>query len=138
MRTQPEDRKRYVSEPVSVPQGKIVAGLARIAAGVWGLGNPRSGLAMEQVSLDPEKSSGFYHVFEGDLFTPGTGNWVVEPTHDGPVNMRWGHGFLRNPNTFNPIQSPQVYSAPASQIYGIGGLIAGQIITQPLSEPAAQ
>jgi hypothetical protein len=46
----------------------------------------------------------------------------------------WGRGFLRTPNTFSPRQPAQLYTVASTALYGIGGVVAGQIITQPLSE----
>lgn len=132
--TPASDRTRFVSEPVAT-----VGGLARILQGAFGvIGNPRSGHGMEQVSLDAQKVGGIYQLFEADIFTPGTGNWVVDPSFDGPLMTIWGHAFLRRANQFNPIQPPQVYTAAASYLYGIGGQVPGQFITQPLSDPGGQ
>lgn len=73
--------------------------------------------------------------FEGDLFTPGAQNYVYEPVFERtPLQTIWGAGFLRTPNTFSPIQSPQVWSQPNVFTNGIGGLVAGQLVLQPLEE----
>lgn len=128
MRTLPASRRRYASEPMVT-----VGALSRIASGVFGLGNPIPGLAAQNVKQDPGKPGGPAHYYEGDIWTPGTSNWVMDPTHDGPLNTVWGHAFLRLPNGFNPYQQPQIYTQAASYLYGVGGQIAGQMVTQPLS-----
>lgn len=128
MRTFPASRKRYASEPMVQ-----VGGLARIMQGVFGLGSPAAGLASQQVRQDAAHPGGPYAFFEGDVFLPGTSNWVVDPTHDGPLMTVWGHAFLRRPNGFNPLQTPQVMMEASSYLYGLGGQVAGQLVTQPLS-----
>jgi hypothetical protein len=112
----------------------VVGGLARIAAGVFGLGSPVSGQVMETPSQDGVKPGGPYHYAQGALFTPQTGNWYLRPSYDGPIQPIWGHAFLRWPNLFTPIQKPQVYTAASTYLYGVGGQVAGQLINQPLSE----
>jgi len=73
----------------------------------------------------------YYH--EGDVFLPGAQNYVYEPTLERtPIQGMWGNAFLRNPNVFNPLQPPQIYSNPNVRTNGIGGLEAGQLIGQPL------
>lgn len=115
----------------------LVGGVSRILQGVFGvasLRNPTSGLVNQQVHQVGSKPGGPYQFHETALFTPGTGNWAFNPSNDSPVNTAWGHAFLRLPNGFNPIQSPQVYTAAASTMNGIGGQVAGQLINQPLSD----
>lgn len=131
MRTNPLTRKRYASEATVT-----VGGLSRIMQGIFGLGNPQVGLVNETPSLDAEKVGGIYQYFEGDVFLPGSANWVLEPSHETPLYPVWGAAFLRNPNSFNPIQQPQVYTSAASALFGVNGQVAGQMINQPLSEPA--
>lgn len=128
MRTHPATRKRYASQPTVT-----VGGLTRILQGVFGLGSPASGRAMETPTLDPREGA-FYTYFEGDLFTPGSSNWVLDPSHETPLSTVWGHAFLRTPNTFNPIQPPQVYNVAMRPTNGVGGVVSGQMVTQPLSE----
>ena len=136
MRTSPNSRKRYVSEQAVTPGiGFTVAGLGRILSGVFGVGNPGPGLASQNVTLDASKVGGPYTLHEGDLFLPGTGNWALDPSYDGPLMTVWGHGFLRSPNWPLAIaQAPQVVTYPASALYGVGGQIAGQLVNQPLSD----
>lgn len=127
MRTSPDLRKRYGSQPV--------AGLGRIMSGVFGMGSPASQLS-SPAQVEGENGPGAFYAFhEGDLFQPGTGNWVFEPSLETPLNTIWGHAFLRTPNTFNPVQPPQIYSNPNITVNGLGGPIAGQIIFQPLIDP---
>lgn len=147
--TFPTLRKRTPSEPVvladlsaahgtvgvlpapPIPTRNTKSGaLSRIMSGVFGAPNPESYSASEQVRV-PSKDA-FYHFHEGDLFTPGTGNYVFEPTLENPLQTIWGISFLRKPNTFNPEQPPQVYSGPNVVINGIGGQVSGQIAFQPI------
>lgn len=111
----------------------LVAALRRIAQGVWGLGNPAYGLCAQNVRSARDKEGGPYHHFEADLFTPGTGNWAMDPSHETPVATDWGHAFLRRPNTFMAIGPAQVFAHQMSQMYGVGGVVPGQMWTQPLS-----
>ena len=119
----PSLRKRTASQPVS---GANI----RIRQGVFGVGNP----AFTFADVDPNAGTGIYNYHEGDLFTPGAGNFVFEPTFELPIETLWGFGFIRNPNTFSPLQQPQVFSPPTVVNNGIGGLVAGQIALQPLIE----
>jgi hypothetical protein len=127
MRTNPLARTRYPSQ-----SWVTVGGLKRIAAGVFGLGSPAVGIETG-VSSARDLEGGPYNLFEGDLFTPGTGNWVVDPTHETPLFTVWGRAFLRQPNTFVALQTAQVFANQMSPLYGVGGQIPGQMITQPLS-----
>ncbi|HEY6371853.1 MAG TPA: hypothetical protein VIX37_14830 [Candidatus Sulfotelmatobacter sp.] len=111
----------------------LVAALRRIAQGVWGLGNPIFGLCGQNVGSARDKEGGPYHLFQAALFTPGTGNWAVDPTHETPVATDWGHAFLRRPNTIMSIGPAQVFANQMSQMFGVGGQIPGQMWTQPLS-----
>lgn len=111
----------------------LVAALRRIAQGIWGLGNPIFGLHMQNVGSARDKEGGPYYHFQTALFTPGTGNWAIDPTHETPVATDWGHGFLRVPNTFACVGPAQVFSHQASMFWGVGGVIPGQLWNQPLS-----
>lgn len=128
MASHPLFRKRYAAQPVAA-----VGGLSRIMQGIFGAGSPVAGRASEQARQTAQHMGGIYYLHEGDIFTPGAMNWVVDPTHDGPLNTAWGHAFLRTANTFSPRQTAQLYTAAAAALYGIGGQVAGQVITQPLS-----
>jgi len=125
----PALRKRRPSENV------ITGGLVRIFQGAFGIGDAGDELSS---SAQVGGQRGIYHFHEGDLFTPGTGNWVLDPSLEVPLNTIWGNAFLRTPNTFNPIQPPQVYANQTVSTVGLGGLVAGQIIFQPLQEPAPE
>lgn len=129
----PTQRKR-------VPTDILASGMSRIFQGVFGGASkvqPNTS-APENVIGDTRREAGFYHMHEGDIFNPGTGNWVLDPFQETALNTIWGHGFLRKPNTFNPVQPPQVYSSPTVTTRGIGGLVAGQIAFQPMIEPGPE
>lgn len=117
----PSTRKRIPSETVS-------GGNVRILAGEFGIGTPISADQMVGGTYD----ASIYSYHEGDLFTPGTGNFVFEPNFELPLITIWGKAFLRTPNTFNPLQNPQIFSQPNVQPNGIGGLQAGTFELQPL------
>jgi hypothetical protein len=82
-------------------------------------------------------AGGLYHFHEGDLFTPGTGNYVYDAPFELPMKTLWGgstaQAFLRTPNVWKVLQPPQVYSQPTVKTSGIGGPVAGQMILQPLN-----
>lgn len=118
-------RKRIPSEPVQ--SGAIV----RIAEGDFGNGSPFAGIA--QVNPFAISAIAVYH--QGDIFLPGTQNYVYEPTQELPLVTIWGRGFIRNPNTFNPLQPPQVFSQPNLAPNGIGGIVAGDMELQALINP---
>lgn len=128
MRTNPLCRKRYPSQLMVT-----VGGLMRVAAGAFGLGGPARGLANQEVASARDREGGPYNFFQGDLFTPGTGNWVLDPSHETPLYTDWGHAFLRRPNAFVPLQEAQVFSHQMAPLFGLGGQVPGQMITQPLS-----
>lgn len=115
-------RKRKPSEQISGAN-------SRIRLGVFGEGSPTPYAFLD---VDPNGAAGIYHYHEGDLFTPGSGNFVFEPNFELPLQTLWGNAFLRKPNTFNPIQPPQIWSQPNVVQNGIGGLQAGQMELQPL------
>lgn len=122
MRTLPSTRQRMPSEQIS---GANI----RIAKGVFGQGSPQYGFSQ----VDPRASApALYYYHEGDLFAPGTGNWVFEPTHELPLYTIWGNAFLRRPNTFKVLQPPQVFSSPTVTSAGVGGLQAGTVGLEPL------
>jgi hypothetical protein len=105
-----------------VPSEQVSGGISRIRQGIFGTGNAQFPGAEVQGQIDFD---GLYSYHEGDLFSPGAGNWVFEPNHELPLLTIWGNAFLRRPNQFNPIQPPQIYSAPTVVNNGIGGLQAG-------------
>lgn len=122
MRTHPALRQRVPSE--------IVVGAAnQIQLGAFGVSNPIG----SSMIVNPFSAGPLYNFHEGDLFTPGTGNWVFESIFElNPLLTIWGNAFLRRPNTFNPIQPPQVMSQPHVLNNGIGGLQAGTMDLEPL------
>jgi hypothetical protein len=128
MRTVPATRKRIADQPV------YTSGLFRILQGAFGLGSVESQLS-SPAAVGGQR--GFYHFHEGDIFEPGTGNYVLDPTFETPLMTTWGHAFLRTPNTFNPLQPPQIYSNANVTVGGIGGPIAGQMALQPLLDPTS-
>jgi hypothetical protein len=112
---------------VPVPMGNVLPGEAPGAFGEYPAGYPEhevvTGLTADAIAR--------YH--EGDVFFPGAQNYVYEPTLERTaIQGMWGRAFLRTPNTFNPFQHPQVYSHPNVKTNGIGGLVAGQLVGQPL------
>jgi len=116
--------------PAYQPQSNVVPGaFTRIMNGLFGVSAPQDN-SSAQVRIGGPRN--FYNFHEGDLFTPGTQNYALEYPFELPVVTLWGNAFLRKPNTFSPIQHPQVYSNPTVRINGIGGLVAGQIAFQPL------
>ncbi len=116
-------RKRTPSEPFAT------GAQIRILMGEFGSGDPISGIA------EVDARNALYRYHEGDLFTPGAGNFVFEPGYELPLVTVWGKGFIRNPNVFNPLQNPQVWSQPNVNNNGIGGLIAGDMELQGLLNP---
>jgi hypothetical protein len=78
-------------------------------------------------------SSPLYNYHEGDLFTPGTGNFVFEINLELPLVTIWGNAFLRTPNVFNPYQPPPIIMQNNVTQGGLGGLQAGGIQFEPLS-----
>jgi hypothetical protein len=122
-----QTRKRAPSETVTGAQ-------IRIVQGAFGSGSPTPGL----VEVDPRASAGIYNYHEGDVFLPGTGNWVFESIFELPLITLWGMAFLRKPNTFNPIQPPQVWAQPNVVNNGIGGLQAGTVDLEGLINPEGE
>lgn len=92
-------------------------------------GSPVSADQLAQGTLGP---GGVYFFHEGDLFTPGTGNFVFENGFELPLQTIWGQAFLRTPNTFNPIQPRPLIAPQQVTRTGLGGLQAGQFELEPL------
>lgn len=87
---------------------------------------------MPTVQVQPKQPWVQYHI--GDLFTPGTQNFVFEPTTElTPLTTIWGNAFLSKPNAWPVYQPPQQWADYNKYINGIGGLIAGQYALQPLA-----
>jgi hypothetical protein len=75
------------------------------------------------------------HYHYGDVFLPGAGN-VVFDTDLGlpPISLK-GQATYAGPAP-NPIQRPpQIFAMQRAPNSGIGGLVAGQLMTQPLTVP---
>jgi hypothetical protein len=144
--TFPSLRKRVASEPVNgglvqqgvsgIPQKQVVAGSfgSSLFTSLFGSGYPS-----ERGGKDPTppvQKPGLYHFHEGDLFTPGTGNYVYDAPFELPMKTIWGgstnQGFLYRANPWKVLQPPQVFSQPTVKTSGIGGLQAGTMALQPL------
>jgi hypothetical protein len=105
--------------------------MALIKQGLFGI--PDSAQLQEApVALAPGHGASVYAYHQGDLFFPGTGNYVFDYPWELPMNTIWGHGFLTTVNKFNPYQPPQLYSQANVLLNGIGGLVAGSMALQPL------
>jgi hypothetical protein len=114
------------------PSAPVIGANLRIRAGEFGEG---SVTAYDLFGVDARCGcGGLYNYHQGNVFFPGTGNFVFEPNFELPLQTVWGFGFIRNPNTFKVQQPPQVWSQPHVQTNGIGGLQAGEIEFQPLIE----
>lgn len=116
------------------PAFNVTGAFSRIVAGVFGKGSPMGGQTGQEVAQTAAHRNGYYRFYEGDYWSPGTANWVLDPVYETPLQTVWGRAFLRVPNTFNPIQTPQVYAPPQAVMVGPGGQVPGQLFTQPLSE----
>lgn len=142
MRTTPALRPRYATNPpfgVAVvnkqgfkPPAPETSGIARILQGVFGIGAPTSR------SSDPNEVINFkpgplYHMHEGDIFEPGTGNWVLDPAFDGPLMTVWGNGD-GYPKVWGVTSEPAVIALPTYVTNGLGGTQSGQLALQPLVE----
>ena len=118
-------RKRTPSQP-------FTGANLRISHGAFGSGGP-------QIEILPESAlHGIYHYHIGDLFNPGTGNFVFENQFELPLVTLWGRAATRTPNTFNPFQPPQIMAPVFRQTNGLGGLQAGQMALEPLILPNEQ
>lgn len=79
--------------------------------------------------------TGLYHWAKKKLPTPGTGNFAFESL--GLVEFTPIGGAVLQRYTFNVTQPPQLYvGGQAVLTSGFGGLMAGQIIYQPLANSA--
>ena len=78
---------------------------------------------------------GFYHYHYGDVFLPGSQNVVFQPAFTLPMIQLIGAAIYAGPAP-NPRQrSPQIFVTQAAPIAGLGGMISGQFVTQPLNIP---
>lgn len=120
-------RKRQAA---SGPVG--TGGLRRILAGAFGVGHPTPSVV---VGLNTP-SMGFFH--EGDLFDPGTGNYVFEPAFELPLKGIVGQGGTNQGTKYPDNRWPvfaavaPVVSYPLATTQGYGGLQAGTIVQQSL------
>lgn len=115
---------------------------ASLFEGLFGRGNPNPDLNRDSLAAAGFTAGAnqpgmgqkpFYRYYEGDLFTPGTQNFVFEPTTElTPLTTIWGNAFLSRPNAFRFTSPPQVYADYQKYLNGIGGLVAGQFALQPL------
>jgi len=146
MRTFPSLRPRVASEPVNgalvnqsptpgIPQKSVVAGGfgSALFSALFGVGfNSETG----PDKTPPVQNPGLYHFHQGDLFVPGTGNYVYDPAFELPMKTPWSgstnQGFLYRANPWKVLQPPQIFSQPTVKTSGIGGLQAGMMVLQPL------
>jgi hypothetical protein len=70
----------------------------------------------------------------GDVFLPGAGNEAYETPWELPVQLIRGPGRIAG--ALSVTQPPQVWFNAQVGLNGLGGLQAGQIILQPLLDPA--
>lgn len=142
MRSSPQLRQRYatnppfgvkvVPKPGFTPPPTQVGGIVRIFQGIFGIGAPtaRSSDPNEVIN---QKPGPLYHMHEGDIFEPGTGNWVLDPAFDGPLMTVWGNGSTY-PKVWSVTDQPVAIAQPTYLTNGLGGPVAGQIALQPLVE----
>lgn len=123
------------------PAGPVTAGgISRILAGAFGVGNPidTSSNQVNPNSIAPSLYS--YH--EGEVFTPGTQNFVFETNFELPVKTLLGGDGAQGTNY--PINAwpvgfvPQVWSNPTVTRQGLGGLQAGTFVQQPLLDDQSE
>jgi hypothetical protein len=110
------------------PAEQVAGGNITIRNGAFGSGMPENPYAF----VNPNAAAGIYSYHEGDIFLPGAENFVFEPNFELPLVTIWGNAFLRTPNTFKPLQPPQIYANPTLVNNGIGGLQAGTVELEPL------
>lgn len=137
----PHNAQGVLTPPVD-PTARVTAFdvFKSVFAGLFGNrpGNPSLDVARDQQSvaagLPTRKAQPFYQYHIGDLFTPGTQNFVFEPTTElTPLTTIWGNAFLSKPNAWPVTQPPQQWAPYNKYVNGIGGLIAGQYALQPLA-----
>lgn len=135
----PHDGKGVLRAPVPRQDSNQKLNVtARIFQSLFGAPQGQPDLARNMESAATPKGA-FYTYHVGDIFTPGTENYIFQPTTElTPLNTIWGNAFLRQPNTFRPLQPPQVDVSYQKNINGIGGLVAGQYALQPLASYETQ
>jgi len=114
------------------PAYGYTGGISRIIAGAFGSGAP-------QPVVNVASPSPLFAYHEGDIFRPGTENYVFEPMLELPVKAWWGGGSDVNQGTPYPVNAwpvydlqPPVVSYPMVTRVGLGGLQAGAFVQQPL------
>jgi len=115
------------------PAVSKIGGLLRILQGAFGIGAPTA-RSSDPNEVQNSRPGPLYAMHEGDIFEPGTGNWVLDPPFDGPLNPVWGNG-VSYPYVWMIEQQP-VAAVNTVVTNGLGGQVAGQIALQPLIEPA--
>jgi hypothetical protein len=118
--------------PASATTQTQTGGISRIMRGLFGLPSQLSAGASGQVA--PIVVRGLFEYHEGDQFQAGSPSFVYTTPFEDPVVTVWGQAFLRKPNTFMPYQPPQVQSDAHVTLAGLGGLQAGQFVTQGLEQ----
>ncbi len=76
----------------------------------------------------------FYQYHLGIRFDPGAMAEAFQPKHALPVISFRGRARVAGA-FFRPLQPPQVWFTRQIGIQGLGGIQAGQIISQPLIDP---
>lgn len=129
-RTHHKNKTRYQTQGGSMiplpPYGSMPGTILTEEANLGSPGNENQQI----LGVDPN----IYAHYPGDVFLPGSGNWVYEPrTERTPLQTTWGNAFLVGfACYFKPLQPPQVYASPTVVQNGLGGLFAGQYVGQPL------
>lgn len=135
----PHDSRGVLTPPVD-PTAKptTFSVFKSVFAGLFGGANPSADIVRDQSAVAQgqatRRAQPFYQYHMGDIFTPGTQNFVFEPTTElTPLTTIWGNAFLSKPNAWPVYQPPQKWADYNKYINGIGGLIAGQYALQPLA-----
>ncbi len=81
-----------------------------------------------------DTTPGVYRGHPGDVFLPGAGNWVFEPRFGLPPIQLIGAAIYAG-RAPSPVQRQIIRTVHATTTAGLGGLVAGQMITQPLNTP---
>lgn len=80
------------------------------------------------------KGTEVYEHILGRRFDPGAMAEAFESILGNPVYLYRGNG--RVAGTLSKLQAPQVWFPPQRGVQGLGGLQAGQVVGQPLIDPA--
>jgi hypothetical protein len=115
-----------------IPAYGHTGGISRIIAGVFGSGTP-------QPQVGAASPNPVYAYHEGDIFRPGTENFVFESLLELPLTAWWGAGSGIRQGTPYPVNAWPVFaseiptvSRPTVTRAGLGGLQAGAFVQQPL------